>query len=265
MSKYPRVVSLHFTNRCNLSCPFCYVNTIEVKPTIFWLKLVHILGDMGIEQVAIGGGEPFLFPAFLKDFCKLCAAYGIVTSITSNATLIIPESLEKLETAMISLSIDEHKLQHNSLEHYMKTLRMISSYGIETGINYLITSNKYFKELSTIMEHLDEYVDNYHILQLKQVPNPVSVKLLQLLKVFAIKSKKIYVDDSIALDINIREKCRHGSELISIHPDGSVSPCSFSSPIGKLEKPSDLVNIVEKYYSMNGYNKCPYVNRRKCD
>ena len=66
MSKYPRVVSLHFTNRCNLSCPFCYVNTIEVKPTIFWLKLVHILGDMGIEQVAIGGGEPFLFPAFLK-------------------------------------------------------------------------------------------------------------------------------------------------------------------------------------------------------
>jgi SynChlorMet cassette radical SAM/SPASM protein ScmE len=88
----PRSVVLEITSRCNLRCSYCYffdnpgVSYLDL-PTEEWLQFIDELGDCGVMNVTISGGEVFIRP----DLPQLIS--GIVKnrmrfSILSNGTLI---------------------------------------------------------------------------------------------------------------------------------------------------------------------------------
>jgi len=91
----PRRLDIDITARCNLRCSYCYFfnnPVIEYRdlPTDEWLKFFDELGALGVMDVTLAGGEPFI----RKDLTTLLE--GIVRnrmrfSLLSNGTLIDDE------------------------------------------------------------------------------------------------------------------------------------------------------------------------------
>lgn len=69
-ARAPRQVSIALTNRCDLSCEYCYApksrDTLDTDLVKKWLRELDENGAIG---VGFGGGEPTLHPGFV-DLCR---------------------------------------------------------------------------------------------------------------------------------------------------------------------------------------------------
>ena len=91
----PRTVDIEITPRCNLRCRYCYffnnpaVNYREL-PADEWLKFFNELGSLGVMNVAVAGGEPFIrddLPVLLEGIVRNRMRF----SLLSNGSLIDDE------------------------------------------------------------------------------------------------------------------------------------------------------------------------------
>jgi SynChlorMet cassette radical SAM/SPASM protein ScmE len=112
----PRSVQISITGACNLKCRYCfYANEMAALadlPTSEWLRFFEELGRLGVMDVTLSGGEPFV----RRDLFDLID--GLVTNrmryaILSNGTLIDDTLLNRFETGKrrprlnyIQISID---------------------------------------------------------------------------------------------------------------------------------------------------------------
>ncbi len=88
----PRSVDLEITSRCNLRCKYCYFFdnpevTYRELPTDKWLQFFDELGQCGVMDVCLVGGEPFIredLPQLIEGIVKKRMRF----SILSNGSLI---------------------------------------------------------------------------------------------------------------------------------------------------------------------------------
>jgi Fe-coproporphyrin III synthase len=91
----PRTVDIEISARCNLRCRYCYFfNNPAVDygelPTDEWLKFFAELGSLGVMNVVLAGGEPFVredLPVLLEGIVRNRMRF----SLLSNGTLIDDE------------------------------------------------------------------------------------------------------------------------------------------------------------------------------
>ena len=91
----PRSLDIEITARCNLRCSYCYFfNNPAVDyrelPTDEWLEFFDELGSLGVMNVTLAGGEPFLrkdLPVLLEGLVRNRMRF----SLLSNGTLIDEE------------------------------------------------------------------------------------------------------------------------------------------------------------------------------
>jgi SynChlorMet cassette radical SAM/SPASM protein ScmE len=95
LMRSPRTLDIEITARCNLRCRYCYFfNNPAVDyrelPADEWLKFFAELGSLGIMNVTLAGGEPFIredLPVLLEGIVRNRMRF----SILSNGTLIDDE------------------------------------------------------------------------------------------------------------------------------------------------------------------------------
>ena len=88
----PRSVDLEITSRCNLRCKYCYFFdnqevTYQDLNTDEWLRFFNELGQCGVMDVCLAGGEPFIradLPLLIEGIVKNRMRF----SILSNGSLI---------------------------------------------------------------------------------------------------------------------------------------------------------------------------------
>lgn len=109
LSRFPRVLSLSITGRCNLKCRYCfYADEMAARndlPTERWLALFKELGGLGVQRVSLSGGEVFT----REDLFELID--GIVAgkmrySMLTNGTLISRETLKAFDVGKRRLRLD---------------------------------------------------------------------------------------------------------------------------------------------------------------
>ena len=91
----PRTVDIEITARCNLRCRYCYFfnnPAIEYRdlPADEWLKFFDELGSLGVMNVTLAGGEPFVrddLPVLLEGLVRNRMRF----SLLSNGTMINDE------------------------------------------------------------------------------------------------------------------------------------------------------------------------------
>jgi SynChlorMet cassette radical SAM/SPASM protein ScmE len=91
----PRTLDVEITARCNLRCRYCYFfnnPAVEYRelPTNEWLKFFAELGSLGVMNVALAGGEPFIredLPELIDGIVRSRMRY----SLLSNGSLISDE------------------------------------------------------------------------------------------------------------------------------------------------------------------------------
>lgn len=150
-SQAPAVVSIALTNICDLSCPFCYApknkHSLEEHAVLGWCRE---LNSMGTLEIALGGGEPTLYPQLTNLCRRIWTKTHLGLSITTNGHYLTPDLISKLtdSVSIIRISIDSvepvySKLRNRPLVPVLDGIAHLSGqipFGINTVVNTLTLS-----------------------------------------------------------------------------------------------------------------------------
>jgi radical SAM protein with 4Fe4S-binding SPASM domain len=116
---YEAIISL--TNKCNLKCKFCYANSSQKETQElsypFIKKLFPELKKLGIQIIALTGGEPLLHKDFFR-IAKLAHKHFPIVFLATNGYFITQEIAKKIKEAGISnvqVSIEGDQEVHDTL------------------------------------------------------------------------------------------------------------------------------------------------------
>src|SRR5712671_867947 len=143
---HPLLAHLIPIRRCNLSCTYCneYDDFSKPVPTEVMLQRVDKLAELGTSVVTISGGEPLLHPE-LDQIIGRIRKHGIVAGMITNGYLLVPERIERLNTAgleWLQISIDNvnpDEVSKKSLKVLDKKLQMLAEYAeFHVNINSVV-------------------------------------------------------------------------------------------------------------------------------
>ena len=88
---------------CNMNCDMCFIRLSKsemnrigtLKSADEWLRIAKEMKEAGTLFVLLTGGEPFLYPEFIKLYQGL-KKLGMIITINTNATLVTEEIAQVL-------------------------------------------------------------------------------------------------------------------------------------------------------------------------
>lgn len=112
---------LHLTNKCNLHCPHCYMNSGFAYDDELTTEEIKNLCDnfkkIGGSDVSITGGEPTVREDFF-DIVNYISAIGMKVSIFTNGIMLEEETIQKLSQLSIEgvqISVDGYDETSNAV------------------------------------------------------------------------------------------------------------------------------------------------------
>jgi MoaA/NifB/PqqE/SkfB family radical SAM enzyme len=254
-----RVIALHFTHECQLHCPFCYERFGSSLPQSFWLGLPRYIQGR-FEQVALGGGEPLLFPEFVRRFAKECHDRDITCNLTTNGRVgaqRIREACRWLD--LVSVSLDSQKWP--KLGDFFALMRELK--GERFGVNLLMESETLDMLVPLVQELFERHAERVFLLHPKGTGVRLSKENIAEIQRLSRSYRELYVDD-LTLQVATqgyggwREPCHYGKDVVAVHPDGSVTGCSFEHrPAFVMREPSDLTKLDETEFEER--YSCPFL------
>lgn len=135
-----RVLQVHPTRLCNLSCDHCYTESGPGERTMLARALLEeVVADgatLGYDYLAISGGEPLLYPD-LGALIEAGHAHGMTVAVTTNGTLPLTAQRRVwlADVDVLAISIDGSQRAHDrrrGTHAYRRTAAMLSD-ASETG------------------------------------------------------------------------------------------------------------------------------------
>lgn len=135
----PRVVQFGITNECNLACSFC---SRDREAESDWtadqaFQILADLANLGVLEVAFGGGEPWAFPGFSDLVRRLYDNTPLAISFTTNGLALTPRRLEAIRGrfGQCRLSLYDDNDWH-------RRVAMLADADVRFGVNYLVTPQR---------------------------------------------------------------------------------------------------------------------------
>jgi radical SAM protein with 4Fe4S-binding SPASM domain len=260
----PIIVDVFVTNRCNLDCVHCFSSEIDQSASelsIGELESVFVqLEELGVFEVRINGGEPFLH-SNIHDILRILRGRRFKKVLLTNGTLLDRRTITLLKEAQITPTVsldgsnaeqhDQFRGVSGSFDRTVNSLRLLHSERMEYGINcclHRMNIEAYdriielavdcgarriaFLDLKTAgrMKKDMEWIPSYNE-YLQVLPNLIRAK---------IRAKtKIDVSLDAFLHCYIPEECveeakkgfvscRAGRTILSIGSDGAAYPCNLA-------------------------------------
>lgn len=145
-----RVVQVHPTLRCNLSCSHCYSRsgpdaTGEIPPEIL-IDMLARLASEGYEVVSFSGGEPLIYRGF-GEVARAAKHLGYRVNLITNGLMLNARWLDELAgvISLVGISIDGSERIHDRIRGagtFNRTTRRIASLrdrGFTFGIAHCVT------------------------------------------------------------------------------------------------------------------------------
>ncbi len=241
MSKRFAKIYVEITNKCNLNCSFCSIDTIKKRAiSVDEFRLViNKIKDYTDNIYLHVKGEPLLHPN-LDDILSLCDNV-IKVSITTNGTLLAKKCDILLKHQIKQINVSLHS-ENNDLHYFENVFNTCDLLSKKTNIIYRVWTSMVINP--RIFKALDEHY-----------------KFNQELKERIKRDKNIKLKDNIYLDKDYRfdwpvitnKKSEDGTCLgtkshIGILSNGDIVPCCLdSSGIMKLgnifeEEMDDILN-----------------------
>lgn len=117
----PICAGLVLTSKCNLECPFCFLDTTsEFANKLTQPELMGLIDDLagwGVRQLTLSGGEPILEEG-LFDIIKHAKGRGMTVGFTTNGTLLSKDMVKKIDESgvdRVSVSLCGLKATHDEL------------------------------------------------------------------------------------------------------------------------------------------------------
>ena len=162
--KFPLLVMLQITNRCNLRCPYCYADSQPISND-YWTaerveKLAENLRRLGTVVLAVGGGEPFTVPWLMEALRKVSKV--IPVSVTTNGTLLDEKIVKELKKYGVFVRVSIHN------ESAFKGVELLKKNGNRFGVNILLARGWGKRQRKLVSRLLEMGVDNFLILAMSE-------------------------------------------------------------------------------------------------
>ncbi len=215
LKKFPAVVHISITKKCNLNCRKCYYKG-EENPKLV-KKIIEDVAASRVKAVAIGGGEPMLHPN-ISDFINFLVESGKIVSITTNGTICKPiDGVSKY-----AISFDPvHEQTWKNPESVIAAAKTYSEFA-EVWMNHILTTKE---DLSRALNVLGDHVSTVTLLALKPIRRIDKESWLDVIELVKQYGLKVAVDACVAEIAGIG-RCRQGIVSMSIDADGSCAICS---------------------------------------
>lgn len=271
-----------YTNACNLRCSHCYNREYINFSTMDENEIEYVIKDLynnGVMRLHLAGGEPTLFPEKLEKYMATAKKYGIVTSMSSNGTMVsdeIANIIEKNDVTSFTISIESADEKKNakirgngiltkSIDGIKKIVeyrnRNKSNFNIAIKMSYDInTTEKDFKKMIKLSRKLKvdtlklinpercEYherayysknAEKYYDIQ--KIIRKLQEKNKSTLNITIVNSP---VNNTCSNGLPNMNGCIGAKELVAINPDGNVTPCLMNKyNLGNIFADEGIKNI----------------------
>lgn len=180
-----QMLHLYLTNKCNLSCPHCYMysgqaNTEELTTDEIINLLINFKKETGGQNITISGGEPTVREDF--DFIVESAySIGLKIKVLTNGSLLSKNRIKRLSHFLdsVQISLDGFSEETNSKirgkGHFKIALEAVEAL-IECGIK---TSIAMTPPLHILRDHTKEFVQFAQMLSTKYEGEPFQIKFAE--------------------------------------------------------------------------------------
>ncbi len=254
---------LELTYRCNEKCVHCYLPQETRLPELSLQQIDALMGEfvgMGGLQIQLTGGEAFSRKDIV-GILGLTKKHGLVTSITTNLTLLNDEILDAIvaiSPRSVGCSIyaarpelhDGITLVKGSFEKSVRAIRSLRAAGIPviTKSPLMKTTAPHWREIEALAKELGcEYQFDLSITAKndgKLSPLAHRVEDREVLDdIFSSRYYKLFVgDEPMSAMIGPSPEaslCGAGASGLAVSPDGTIRPCiGLNMPLGQWPKNS---------------------------
>ncbi len=157
----PLEINIHITDRCNLKCTYCYSNFYKRRnPDISKeqiLKIVDAFKELGVLEVSLIGGEPFLHPD-ISEIIDYIKDNGLMCSMVTNGYFLHRHlaAVKRLNMVCVSLDgpreINDITRGNGSFEHAVKALELLKDNNVNRSIRSTLQKNNlaYIEDMMAI-------------------------------------------------------------------------------------------------------------------
>jgi MoaA/NifB/PqqE/SkfB family radical SAM enzyme len=252
----PRTLLVAVTNVCNLTCHFCYR---DLQSRSLWryeslLEFCQQADEWGVLELALGGGEPTLFPRWTDFINEVYETTRLCVNFTTNGTQLSEDMLRAIagKYGNIRLSLYEDN-------HWSQTIALLVKHQARFGVNWLISP----AELDTIEDKfgllLALGVRDFLLLSYKGEDTSLHFKREDYGRL-ATFVNKVYAKLGSAVQLKLdvcwghmlpdvprlfeEDDCGAGDGFLSITSDKHIKPCSFHH----LSIPFATMNDLRAYW-----------------
>jgi organic radical activating enzyme len=129
------------TTECSLGCPGCFYRDVEGRwDWPFAERIVNEAADMGIQWLAIGGGEPTEWP-YLKSMINLALKLGLKVAVTTNGVKLEPvlQTVDRVQVSHDHIHTEGSQLSEDEREaQVLKAIKYYKFAFCPVGINSIL-------------------------------------------------------------------------------------------------------------------------------
>lgn len=243
-NKGPNLLDVSITSRCNKCCDFCYRQSNNVGQDISvedYKLILKNAQECGVQQIALGGGEPTLHPYFC-EILKMTRKSGIIPNFSTNGENLTNEilSYSEMYCGAIALSI------YDNLLTYEKTVKRITEQNIKLNLHFILREDR-ISEYIEYLKNPPSWLNNINaIIFLNYKPsnknNSLCFKNCSLNNITeffdAIRTFEIcgigfdtcsvsFLCKNLKIDNSLYDFCEAGRKSAYINEKLEVYPCSF--------------------------------------
>lgn len=162
----PVAAYLNVTNRCNLHCRYCFVDTtkkMDELTTKEWKEFIDEIYLKGCQMVCLMGGEPLLHPD-IEEIIEHIRSKKIICDVTTNGVLVSQkiDLVKRIDSLMVSLDGDEAANDANrgqgSFQQALGAIKIARENNVIVRINAVMT-----KQSQDSLEFLLDLADQHDL------------------------------------------------------------------------------------------------------
>lgn len=245
----PESLHVELTSQCPLNCPQCYKTRSKAKLSFdFLLDVINQADKMNVFQIALGGGEPLVYPHLLAVIEEI-SNRGMGSSVTTSGFSLDQSLLTKLQKAglnhlQISLNGSSHRIHSRSregFEYAMGALKLLNESEISFGVNWVArmdniddfprfaeTAKEYHSRNINILRCKPSFKEKFTDLDLTSEKLEFLEKTIRSTKGIDIKLDSAF--SNLLCHLNDRagffSGCGAGRRFLALDADGYYRPCS---------------------------------------
>lgn len=295
--KAPETAHWALTYDCHHTCPDCYSRRYSSYPLLKKEKqreIIRSLASFGVFQLALGGGEPLLFP-YLEEVIGEASRNGLVVHLTTSGYGLSDGALLDIcgDLSSLQLGINHGNMLADPQREEERISELVSKckeQGLPIGANLMLSK--------TMLENVSQIVSLLYYCGIRRVTllrykPPFSVSrwreekpdqkmLLELPVLLTLLTKRFeglmfrvdcassflqsHVDPKKAKRRGLRG-CVAASRIIALDPQGFVYPCSqliaplfkagsvLEDDLGEMWKNNEVLRRYRSFRSMKGYSE----------